>query len=993
MKKRWKAGILLLLVLMTIVWWNRKLLEINPFHPVMADTVYRVITCEDQSLLVADKSGNRIYRINQDRQIEFVLNGTRSQNGFYDAKQMYSGEDGSIYLLDVRRTGSRKMEQERILKYDRNGKMVQVVSDIRYDENERVYKNAINRIDGLDGKIVWFQFTGDGFSIMSQDGELRHFPYEEAEQYLVDFAINPATGFCTYLTKSGEIYEEQENGSFRKVYSADDSKLQIPWYIDYSLNGKLYFADIGTRGIYRVENETDAVLVMNTTGSAAPQELSEDELRESPIYYNFDMGDRLATTDTYGVIVGDLGAEAEYLTEFPLTGALKMQVCAVWAGAAICVLGCVVLFIYGIYRVFRSKDQFIHIVAGMLAGTAILTALFTMIVLKDWTARMTEEITGRTTSVSGLAAQLIPGDKLERIHSIQDYEGEDYQTIRSIARSIFASGNMQINDLYCVIYRIQDGMITSTYSIEDYVGAIYPYDWPFEGSDEQHILETNEQMTYMGLSSSEGSFIFTNSPILNSNGEAVGIMEVGTDLYNFQQDNWKMVREVMTSAAVLAVTMILIVSELLIFGQGQEKRRAALAAGGDKTCIPASMLRIQVFLIFFVTNIPKAFLPIYIMKQAETESVFGLSPAFLVSIALSAEVLFGALTSFGGSAVLRSIGRRKTALFGSILFVAGLCMRAVVPTITSFIIGNGVMGAGWGFLLLIIQVMIAEKDPEEKSEGFTGYTAASLSGVNCGVVFGAFLINWMNYRSALMIVGIMSILSLLFSALYIFDGSGEEKISGILETEAAASAENLQGSMSTAKFLLSPHVLLYFTGIVIPVVAGGYFLAYLYPLLGEELGMSETNIGYSYLINGICIICLGNFLTKQLTHRIGQKGSLALAAVLYAGAFLLYAVWPGIPTLIVLLILLGVSDSYGLPAQSTYYTDMKEVQRYGYDKAMGVYSLFENMSQVFGSFIFGIIYVNGVTWGLTIAGAVILAAAVIFVIFGEKVGSGEVSGS
>lgn len=68
----------------------------------MADTVYRVITCEDQSLLVADKSGNRIYRINQDRQIEFVLNGTRSQNGFYDAKQMYSGEDGSIYLLVVR---------------------------------------------------------------------------------------------------------------------------------------------------------------------------------------------------------------------------------------------------------------------------------------------------------------------------------------------------------------------------------------------------------------------------------------------------------------------------------------------------------------------------------------------------------------------------------------------------------------------------------------------------------------------------------------------------------------------------------------------------------------------------------------------------------------------------------------------------------------------------------------------------------------------------
>ena len=66
----------------------------------------------------------------------------------------------------------------------------------------------------------------------------------------------------------------------------------------------------------------------------------------------------------------------------------------------------------------------------------------------------------------------------------------------------------------------------------------------------------------------------------------------------------------------------------------------------------------------------------------------------------------------------------------------------------------------------------------------------------------------------------------------------------------------------------------------------------------------------------------------------------------------------------VLLVLLGASDSYGLPAQSTYYTDMKEVQSYGYDRAMGVYSLSENMSQVFGSFIFGVIYVNVVAMGL-----------------------------
>ena len=61
------------------------------------------------------------------------------------------------------------------------------------------------------------------------------------------------------------------------------------------------------------------------------------------------------------------------------------------------------------------------------------------------------------------------------------------------------------------------------------------------------FFETNEQMTYMGLSSSEGSFIFTNS-ILNSNGEAVGIMEVGTDLYELPAGQLENGQEVMTTS-------------------------------------------------------------------------------------------------------------------------------------------------------------------------------------------------------------------------------------------------------------------------------------------------------------------------------------------------------------------------------------------------------------------------------------------------------------
>lgn len=200
----------------------------------------------------------------------------------------------------------------------------------------------------------------------------------------------------------------------------------------------------------------------------------------------------------------------------------------------------------------------------------------------------------------------------------------------------------------------------------------------------------------------------------------------------------------------------------------------------------------------------------------------------------------------------------------------------------------------------------------------------------------------------------------------------------------------LGSGMSTARFLLSPHVILYFIGIVIPVVAGGYFLAYLYPLLGENLGISETNIGYSYLLNGVCIICLGGFLTKQLTRRLGQKGSLALARYSMRGLFDLRSL-AGNPRLC------GTSGPFRSFRQ--LWTSGAVYVLYRYEGSTGVwvrqsdggYSLFENMSQVFGSFIFGIIYVNGVTVGLTIAGGVIFAAAVLFFLFGEKVDAGEES--
>jgi len=56
-------------------------------------------------------------------------------------------------------------------------------------------------------------------------------------------------------------------------------------------------------------------------------------------------------------------------------------------------------------------------------------------------------------------------------------------------------------------------------------------------------------------------------------------------------------------------------------------------------------------------------------------------------------------------------------------------------------------------------------------------------------------------------------------------------------------------------------------------------------------------------------------------------------------------------------------------------------KKFGYEKAMGVYSLFENLSQSAGSFIFGYILTVGIKTGMTVYGLTIGIAGVIFALF------------
>lgn len=416
-------------------------------------------------------------------------------------------------------------------------------------------------------------------------------------------------------------------------------------------------------------------------------------------------------------------------------------------------------------------------------------------------------------------------------------------------------------------------------------------------------------------------------------------------------------REIQVSLIInliaIMVVFFMLTFEVIYFIKGrQELKRRKQEENNSR--LPVEIFRFIVFLVFFFTNLTCAILPIYAMKISEKMSVQGLSPAMLAAVPISAEVLSGAIFSALGGKVIHKLGAKRSVFVSSVLLTAGLGLR-VVSNIWLLTLSALLLGAGWGVLLLLVNLMIVELPDEEKNRAYAYYSVSSLSGANCAVVFGGFLLQWMSYTALFAVTAVLSVLLFLVANKYMskYTSDNEEE-----------NCETEDTHMNIVQFIFRPRIISFFLLMMIPLLICGYFLNYMFPIVGSEWGLSETYIGYTYLLNGIFVLILGTPLTEFFSNRGWKHLGLAAAAFIYAAAFLEVAMLQNIPSLLIALALIGVADSFGIPLLTSYFTDLKDVERFGYDRGLGVYSLFENGAQSLGSFVFGYVLVLGVGRGL-----------------------------
>lgn len=910
---------------------------------IVLDGLVDVSVSQNDNTYIISDSGDQIFRINPENKVDLALFGNNINmnfNSFTSALHVVADNSENIYVHDkiIRKNTNGAIEKEFVRVFYPNGIYKNICYSLEYEEPVarpqiralQVINDHVHAIIVKDSEIVLRNLD---------DAEEISFSYYGAGSNVAEVWFNEQDNSILATLYEGKVAELFSNGNSRIIYDVNQNKDITPWGIATDKNGKVYIADI-SRELILYQGDND--------------EWMEQELNTIPYIFRVTSDDRIIAGGMDGIeCIASNGSEL--INSWEIGGECVRKIVLLVVIASIDMLVTVVLLIWGLGIVINRSSTKFKAIFGMTMFSILLTVLICLMFKQLYEQVTKDDIVQKMVNSTMLLTASISGEDFEKLDGCSAYNSSAYKRIKETTELMILDEGERKGNLYAIMYSVDEaGKVWVRYALEENYGCNYPYLWT-DGSDESAIYDSNLVTIFDELGSDgTGTYMIVLGPIRDSAGKVVGVIEVGCEYGEFTDKVNSALVKMFINIMALVVVALLIVLEIIEYASG----KASIQDG----IIPLKIYRILVFLVFFITNLTTPFLSIYALKLAEGKELMAALP-------ISAEVFFGAMTSIIGNRVIRKYGDRKTGMLGALLFVTGMIVRFIRPNILCLTLGNAIQGAGWGFLLLLVNIKIAStKDAEDQEAGFTDYNVAAQNGINSGVVAGGFLLLFMKYEQILIFTSILSLLTLLLVIKYMKNGSNERMV------------EETTSVRAYIKFFKNKRVLRYFIYIVIPVVAASYFLQFLYPIMMDNAHVEESFIGYSYLINGLVTICFSNVLVRFVSKRFSKKVNLMLASLIYMVTFSIIGAFQNVPVLIIALVLLAVSDSFGYVMQETYYSELKETEEFGYGRAMGMYSLIENIAQAAGSFIFGLILQKGIGGGMIGFGIVIGICGIAFAI-------------
>lgn len=950
-KKLKKLDILCVLVLAAaLVYLNMNLYGVDGLFEKDFGMVNAYTAAQDRAgnTYVVDKEHTRVFKLDSSNRVAFAINGNDHEADTISYVGDLAVADNGDIFLEENHWGGLYVDREAILVYDKDGRHKATCYDIVYDD-EYVDKRKIFGMNVVGDTLYYVVLQTDAIDMYQMDIHTyehkleKSIPYENAYNAIYDVCILPEEQTMFLLDKRNQVISINAQGQKVCYDSANDPAVAgTAAFYNMAVDEEhtIYLTDIKGDHIFRLDAETGRLESILSGDTALTINAARDA------------GGHTVLTAIYGGSLCKIDAEGNVSTAdtFVRSNSLLARTILVYTALGLTVMA-------GLWLVLRILCLLLSLKlsavtrSGMLVSgvVVVVTAIIVAQLMNSFEQVYSEELFEKLYISAHSVSSQLDGEELNVINAPEDFMSEEYDHLLDVLNVILDRTYEFNQNIYCNILKYEDGQAFSIAYLDQSTGTYYPLD-AVETDEVRQVYETGQDLQNGGKADVAGSFAYVKVPVLDPSGNVRAVVAVGSDTSIIAAQMAAMQSRVLVTLVTIILVMLFLFGELLGFFDLRSKYKADVVENSQ--AVPMHMIRLIIFVTFLAFNMATSFLPVYAANLV-SEGI-GIPRELAASLPVTLNLAFMGIMSLFCAPLMARFKFRTIAVVS-----AGICLcgdMTIFLTSNYYLLVTGLIlnGIGVGLITNCINMFIASsKDMDMKRDGFSVFNSGSVSGINIGSMLGASLAGILDQQK---VFAVSSLAWIVVAVMFFICGKYITQASDRLEVARQNAAKG--GKMGFGRFIASPGVWGYMLCIQIPYIMLNSFIFYYVPLYGAQQGFSENTTCLLLMVNSLCSVFLGVALTNFFTKKFKQK-TIYISTAMSLAALLLFAASPTVGVLVVTLLIMGISSSFGVSAKSVYFTELPQVERYGEEEAMGIYNLTDNAGESVGPMIFGSLMASG----------------------------------